>query len=183
MYECQRGLFLLAVRLKCEAWIGHIQFLQIWQQACEWGAENLLAEILARKHLNLSNPYSAFMVLGDVGARVLQYYACLEHQWLFQHQLPAKVEPRIVNWQDYGTQISFQFYDQPWEHLRGWQEVLKDLLSQLHEPDFLPRVMTVNMQRLSVFPNSEISGSQYLFYYDKVANCLGRYIKEISAQK
>jgi hypothetical protein len=48
----------------------------------EWGVENLLAEILARKDLNLSDPYSVFMLLGDLGARVLQYYMGLEDQWL-----------------------------------------------------------------------------------------------------
>lgn len=97
MYEHQRDMFLLMVRLKRGAWVGHSQFLQLWQQAGEWGVENLLAEILARKHLNLSDPYSAFILLGDFGARIFQYYVGLEHQCLLRHQFPAKVEPRVAN--------------------------------------------------------------------------------------
>ena len=183
MYEHQRDLLLLLVRLKCGAWLGHSQFEQLWQQASGWGAENLLAEILARKDLNLSDPYSAFMVLGDLGARVLQYYVGLEHQWLLRHQSPTKVGKRVVNWQDYGLQISSQFYDQSWERLTGWQEVLQTLLTQLQELGFLPRLLAVNLQRLSEFPNADLTGSHYLFYHDKVVDRLSRYIQDISAQK
>ena len=55
--------------------------------------------------------------------------------------------------------------------------MLKNLLTQLQELDFLPRVMTMNMQRLSIFPNLEISSSHYLFYHDKVVNRLGVTLK------
>ena len=122
---------------KCGAWIGHRQFLQLWRQTGELGVENLFAENLARKHLRLSDPYSSFMLLGDLGAKVLQYYAGFKHEWLPRHQLPIKVEARVVNWHDYDTQITSQFYDQPWENLTSWQEVLQSLSVQLQELDFL----------------------------------------------
>ena len=48
MYEHQRELFLLVVKLKCGAWVGHSQFLQLWQQSSEWGDKNLFAEIMSR---------------------------------------------------------------------------------------------------------------------------------------
>lgn len=145
--------------------------------------ENLIVEIMARKRLNLSDPYATFVLLGELGARIFQYYTGLEHQWLLRYELPSQVEPKVVNWQDYETQITSQFYNQPWEKLTCWKEVLQNLLTQLHKFDFLTQVMAENMQRLSIFPNSKISGSHYMFYHDKAVNRLSRYIEEVSAQR
>ena len=146
LYEHQRDLLLLLARRKCRAWLSHSQFAPLWQQAREWGVENLLAEILARKDLSLSDPHSAFMMLGDIEARILQYYGGLEHQWSLRNQLPTKVGKRVANWQDFGLHIYSQFYNQTWECLTCWREVIQTLLTQLQELDFLPRVLAVNLQ-------------------------------------
>ena len=58
----------------------------------------MFVEILARKHINLSDPYSAFMMIGDVGARILLYYASLEQQWVQRCQSDAIGERREVSW-------------------------------------------------------------------------------------
>lgn len=99
-------------------------------QCVEWGVENLFVEILVRKHLNLSifDPYSVFVVIGDLRARVLLYYAALEHQWALQHQFPIPAERRELSWYDYGAQINSQFYSQTWNNLQPWHGKLKKLL-------------------------------------------------------
>ena len=143
MYELQSQLFFLITRLKKFAWIDHLMFQQIWRQSIQRGVENLLAEILAHRHLNLSDPYSAFIVLGDLGARVLLYYASLENQWLLRHQTPLKAERREASWQDYSPQVLSQFYSQPMSSI--CQEGLKALLAQVKQPDFITEVLAANL--------------------------------------
>ena len=58
--------------------------------------------------------------------------------------------------------------------------MLHNLLTQLQEPNFLPRVMAANVQRLSEFQNSDVIGSHYLFYHDKVVDRLNIYIEDVS---
>ena len=44
----------------------------------QWGVKILLAKILARRHLNMSDPYSTFIIIGDLEAHILLYYTSLE---------------------------------------------------------------------------------------------------------
>lgn len=118
MFECQSQLFLLVVGLKKAAWIDHSCFLTLWQHSLEWGVENLFVEILARRQVNLSDPYSAFIVIGDFGARILLYYASLESQWLLRSKYPINAERREVSGKEYSVQVCSQFYAQPLENLQ-----------------------------------------------------------------
>lgn len=127
LYKIQRDLFLFTHGLTRSDWLDHSQFARIWHGSSEIGVENLFAEILARKHLQLSDPHAAFMVIGDMGARVLLYYASLESQWVGRYQLSAKEKIRVVSWQDYSTRISSQFYGQSNTSLQTWQLVLSGL--------------------------------------------------------
>lgn len=77
MFEVQCQFFLLVTSLQKSVWIDHNQFLRIWKQSVEWKVENMFVEILARRQIKLSYPYSAFIVIGDLGARILLYYASL----------------------------------------------------------------------------------------------------------
>ena len=121
LYEVHRDLFLVTHNLARSYWLDHSQYVAIWQGSVELGIENSFAEILARKHLQLSDPHAAFMLIGDKGARVLFYYASLESQWVGRHQLSAKENRRVVSWQDYSTRISSQFYGQSNTSLHEWQ--------------------------------------------------------------
>lgn len=86
MYESQCQLFLLAMGLQKIMWIDHSQFQRMWHQSEVWGVENIFVEILARREIQLSNPYSAFIIIGDLGARIILYYTSLESQWSHCHQ-------------------------------------------------------------------------------------------------
>lgn len=183
MYELQSQLFFLMTELKKFDWINHTMFQQIWNQSVQWGVENLLAEILARRHLNLSDPHSAFIVLGDLGARVLLYYAALETQWVLRHQYPLEVKKREASWQDYSPQVSTQFYSQPIASICQWQEVLKTLLIQVKQPDFITDVLAANLQRQTFSASKDVLGSHYLYQHDRVGNRLERYLREVDNQK
>ena len=110
MFEIQCQLFFMVTGLKKKEWLDHSRFQKVWQQSLEWGVENLFVEILVRKRLNLSDLYSAFVIIGDIGARVFLYYAALEHQWAIRHQFLVPTERREVSLFEYGTQVNSQFY-------------------------------------------------------------------------
>jgi hypothetical protein len=155
----------------------------MWQQCVEWGVKNLFVKILVRKHLNLSNPYYAFVVMGDLGARALLYYVALEHQWVLRNQYPIPAERREVSWFEYGTQVNSQFYSHKLSNLQPWQGTLRKLLVQLKHPDFVLDVVSSSTQRLSIFLSEKFSGSHYVYQYDKVVDRLERYVRDISAEK
>ena len=183
LYEVQCQLFFVLTGLKRAEWIDHIRFHSLWQQSVEWGVENLFVEILARRQINLSDPYSAFIIIGDFGARILLYYASLENRWILRHQFPIPTERREVSWQEYGTQVTSQFYGQPLGSLQQWQDTLQILLAQLQHPDFVSEVMSANMQRLSLVPSEGFTGSHYIFQLNKTVNRLERYLKEMATQR
>ena len=183
MFEIQCQLFFVVTGLKGKEWLDHSRFQKLWQQSVKWGVDNLFVEILVRQRLNLSDPYSAFVIIGDVRARVLLYYAALEHQWVLRHQFPMHAERREVSVFEYGTQVNSQFYSQAWDNLRPWSETLKKLLAQLRYPDFVSDVLVANNQHLSFCPSVDFSGSHYIYQFDRVVNRLERYIADVSIQK
>ena len=63
-YEHQSDLFFLTQGLAKSMWSDHNQFLRIWQASVKLGLENLFTKILARKHVQLSDPHSALLVIG-----------------------------------------------------------------------------------------------------------------------
>lgn len=183
MYDLQSQYFFLVTGLKKFSWIDHTMFQLIWQQSTQWGVENLFSEILARRHVNLSDPYSAFITLGDLGARVFLYYASLENQWVLRHQTPLIAERREASWQDYGPVVLSQFYSQPIAHIGQWQEVLRFLLAQVQRPEFITEVVAMNLQRHALSASQDIFGSHYMYQADRVVTRLGRYLQEVASQK
>lgn len=183
LYEAQRDLFFITHQLVRSAWLDHSLFVKVWQDSKEWGVENLFAEILARKHLQLSDPHAAFLIMGDIGARILLYYASLEDQWIIRHHLNVKDDRRLVSWQDYSTRVSSQFYGQSQTSLYEWQQVLSDLHRQLQHSEFVPKLLANNTRRLSIAQSVELNASHYLFQYEKTVNRLERYLKEVAARK
>ena len=183
MYENQCQLFLLAMGLEKSMWIDHRQFQQMWHQSEVWGVENLFVEILARREIQLSDPYSAFMIIGDLGARIFLYYTSLESQWSCRHQFSKQSEGRRVSWQEYGTQVSSQLYSQPLSKLQEWRETLQKLLIQLRQPDRVTESIRVNIQRLSVVPSEDFLASHYLYQFDRVVNRLEGSIRDLNNQK
>ena len=111
-YDFQRDLFLTMVGLELEACLTREQFQELWEFSVRCSVENLFTEILARKHLILLDPFTAYVVLGDVGARIYLYYADCEEQLHIRRALARRVEEREVDWSDYGTQMAQQFYGQ-----------------------------------------------------------------------
>ena len=183
LYELQRDLFFLTRKMVREEWLDNSQFLKVWAVSCEEGFEIFFVEILARKHLQLSDPHSAFLVIGDMGARVLLYYSSMESQWVNLRSLSHQGEKRVVSWQDYSTRISSQFYGQTQSSLCEWLLVLQNLYRQLQCSEFVSNLLSNNVQRLSIGSSANLNASHYLFHYERTSNRLEMYIKEASAGK
>lgn len=139
--------------------------------------------MLVRRHLNLSDLYSAFIVLEDLGARDLLYYAFLENQWLLRHQFPVDAKRREASWQDYGSHIMSQFYCQPVNNICHLRDNLRDLQAQLKRAEFIADVLTANLQRLSLSTNKDFSGAHYMYQFNRVVNRLERYLQEVTNHK
>jgi hypothetical protein len=175
--------FSFACRFEKSEWIDHSRFRELWRQSLDLGVEDLFVEIMARKHINLSDPYSDFIMIGDVEARVLLYYASLKQQWVQRCQNAAPSEKRKVPWQEYGVQVTSQFYSHPLESLHYWRGTLQELFNHVRQPTFLTNVISANVQRLSMSPSAGFTGSHYLFQIEKTTNRLERYLMEVNIQK
>lgn len=101
--KCLKGnvnFILINMGRRWSAWIDHSRVMKLWQQSVEWGVESLILEILVGRQIYLSNPYSAFIVMGDLGARIFFYYAIVEDQWILKQQFIVNAERREVSWQE-----------------------------------------------------------------------------------
>jgi hypothetical protein len=183
LYEQQRDLLFLTLGVTRSECLDHSHFHRLWRQSVQLGVENLFTETLARKEIQLSDPHSAFLIIGDIGARILLYYAQLESQWSSRKLRQNEREDRVVTWQDYSLQITSQFYGQPVAILQGWREILVGLNQKLQQPEFLSALLTNNVQRMSIASSVNLTGSHYLFHHSKTVNRLERYIREVSTQK
>ena len=56
---------------------------------------------------------------------MLLYNAGLEATMVFSVPTTNEGKTKVVNWQNYGSQVSLQFYDQQWGKLIAWHGVLK----------------------------------------------------------
>ena len=68
------------VGLELEEWLNQEQFQTIWNFCEKFNVENLFTEILASIHLRLMDPFSAFVLIGDMGARIYLYKVDCEEQ-------------------------------------------------------------------------------------------------------
>lgn len=150
LYELHRDLFLIMVGLESEAWLNQEQFQAIWDFCEKFNVKNLFTEILARKHLRLMDPFSAFVLIGDVGARIYLYYADCEAQLQLRRTSFRHLKGRQVDWTDYGVQMSQQFYGQSRETISRWRISLESLLPQVQHEDTLAMVLSCNLKRLYV---------------------------------
>lgn len=71
LYEIHRDLLLTMVKLELGEVLDQAQFQTLWAWCERLNIENLLVEMLARKHLKLSHPFSAFVEMGEFCMKLL----------------------------------------------------------------------------------------------------------------
>jgi hypothetical protein len=184
LYEIQRDLLLVMVGIDMGAVLTPEQFQCVWEFCGRFRVENLLVEILARKHLRLEDPFAAFVVLGDIGGRIYLYYAGCEEKLHFRRALGRQVAARNVDWLDYGTQMSQEFCRQSLQSLHRWRASLESVLPLLLNEDHLTVVLRGSLRRVY---NSEVpddfTASHYLYNREKAIHRVERYLNAIDINK
>ena len=183
-YVFKRDLFLTMVGLELGAHITKEQFQELWDLSLKCLVENLFTEILARKHLILLDPFAAYVVLGDVGARIYLYYAECEEQLHMRRVEGRRVEVREVDWDDYDTQMSKDFYEQNRETRDRWKKSLDELLPIVKHEDYLARILGYHLKRVYRATSIEdFTGSHYLYARDRAIERMERYIHAVEVRK
>lgn len=182
-YEIQRDFLLIMVGLQLEEWLTHAQFESLWYFSGRYHEENLLVEILARKHLRLLDPFSAFIMIGDVGARVFLYYADWEEQLHLRRSAVRHIDDRHVDWTDYGAQLAQQFYGQTNTTILIWKTNLESLLPLVRHEVFLTRILKYNLQRTyHTTSDGEFTTSHYVYNRDRALDRVQRYLVVVEAK-
>lgn len=101
------------------------QFFKLWSFYEKIKVENLFTEFLAQKHLRLSDPFAIFIKMGDIGGRIYLYYAKCEEGLHQRRGLRKQIEDRHVDWADYSTVMSQQFYSLGREVVVQWKASLE----------------------------------------------------------
>lgn len=146
--------------------------------------ENVFVEILACNHLQLLDPFSAFVMIGDVGARVYLYYADCEEQLHLRRTAARHIDVRHVDWTDYGTQLAQQFYGHSNETILRWRTSLESLLPIVKHEVFLTRILRYNLQRIyNMSLNGDFTTSHYIYNRDRALARVESYMVAIDAKR
>lgn len=106
--------------------------------------------------------------MGDIKDRIYLYYAKCEEHLHRLRGLRRQFEERRVDWADYGTQISQQFYNQKWETMVRGRASLESVLPLVKHEDYLTMVPSCSLKRVYNLNRVEdFMGSHYLYNRDK----------------
>ena len=183
-YRFQRDLFLAMVGLELEAWLNQQQFQTLWTFCGLLSIENLLTKILAQQHLRLLDPFSAYVTMGDIGARIYLYYAgCerhLHHRWMEgKHSAQRKVD-----WVDYGKRMAQQFYGQSHETMSKWKASLEKVLPLVQDEGYFLNALSCNLNRTYHLDRVEdFTSSHYIYNRDRAIQRIDRYLQTIHTKK
>lgn len=108
--------------------------------------ENLFIEILGIKHLKPLDPFSAFVRIGDQGARIYLYYLGCEEQLQIRRAAGRQSVERLVDWVAYGSYLFLQIYGQNNKFWGQWKDTLEVLLINIKDEDYLARIFYSNLK-------------------------------------
>ena len=183
LYEIHRDLLLAMVGMDLGAVLSREQFQFMWGFCGLYKVENLLVEILARKHLKLLDPFGAFVVLGDIGGRIFLYYASCEENLHSRRALGRHVEARNVDWLDYGTHMTQMFCHQSRESLHVWRASLESVLPLLLDEEQLSVVLRGSLMRIyNLEVLEDFTASHYLYNREKAIDRIERYLHAIEVK-
>lgn len=184
LYEIQRDLMLTMVGLELREVMDREKFKGLWEFCSKFKVENLLVEILARKHLKLSDPFHAFVVMGDIGGRIFLYYAGCEEKLLQRRGLRRQIEERVVDWTDYSTVIYQQFYHPERQIIAQWRASLEVVLPLVRHEDYFTMVLTCSLKRVYNSDKlDDFTATHYVYNREKAIDRIEKYLKAIDGKK
>ena len=108
----------------------------------------MLTEVMVRKHLQLSDIFSPFVKIGDIGGRIYLYYAECEERLYQRRGLRRLTKGRTVDWADYNILMSQQFYSPVSEIVVQWKINLKAIALLVKDDEYLERVLSYSLRRV-----------------------------------
>ena len=145
-YEIHRDLLLTMTGYELGDVLDRSQFFAMWAFCEKFKVENLLTEVLARKHLLLSDHFSAFIKMGDIGGRIHLYYAECEERLHQRRGLRRLTEDRQADWADYSIAMSQQFYSLGREIVVQWKANLEAVAPLVKHEEYLERVLNYSLR-------------------------------------
>ncbi len=183
-YEIHRDLLLAMTGYELEAVLDRSQFFVMWSFCERFKVENLFVEVLARKHLRLSDPFAAFIKMGDIGGRIYLYYAECEERLHVRRGLRRLTEERQADWGDYSAVMSQQFYSPGREAVVQWRTNLEAIAPLVKHEEFLEKVLSFSLRRVyNVAQIDDFTASHYLYNREKAIDRIDRYLKAIEGKK
>lgn len=184
IYEIHRDLLFVMVGLEMGDILDRIQFQTLWAWSEGLTVENLLVEIVARKHLILTDPFSAFVEMGDVGGRIYLYYAGEEEKLQQCKGVRRNYEERIVDWSDYATLMADQFYSQTAETMDKWKANLERVLALVKDEEYLTVVLGGSLQRVYNHEGVEdFTASHYVYNRERSIERIHKYLRAITVKR
>ena len=183
-YEIHRDLLFAMTGYGLGDVLDKSQFFVMWSFCERFKVENLLTEILARKHLRLTDPFVAFIKMGDIGGRIYLYYAECEERLHVRRGLRRLTEDRQADWTDYSIVMSQQFYSPGRETVIQWRANLEAVAPVVRHEEFLEKVLSFNLRRVyNVAQVDDFTASHYLYNREKAVDRIDRYLKAIDGKR
>lgn len=99
-----------------------------------------------------------------MSARIYLYYSGCEEQLQIKRSIGRQVHERVVDWADYGSQMSQQFYGHDSNNRAKWQNTLESLLLWVKDEDYLVRILDSNLKRTYQFTEVlDFINSHYIY--------------------
>ena len=183
-YEIHRDLLFTMTGYELGDVLDRTQFFELWAFCEKFKVENLLTEVLVRKHLQLSDPFSAFIRMGDMGGRIYLYYAECEERLHQRRSLRRLTEGRTVDWADYSVLISQQFYNPGRETVVQWKNNLESVAVLVKDEDYLDRVLGYSLRR--VYNSDQVddfTATHYLYNREKAVDRIDQYLQAMEEHR
>ena len=183
-YEIHRDLLLAMTGYEIGDILDRAHFFDMWTFCEKFKVENLFTKVLVRKHLQLSDPFSAFVKMGDIGGRIYLYYAKCEERLFQRRGLRRLTEGRNVDWADYSVLMSQQFYSPGRETVVQWKANLEAIAPVVRDEAYLERILSYSLRRVySSDQVDDFTATHYLYNREKALDRIDRYLKAIEGRR
>lgn len=174
----RQQLFLIAgVTYRDE--LNHNQFQQLWKLAVYHQMEDLVAEILARGDLHLLEPAQAYMLVGDIGVRVLLYHRELEMSQAARRRSEQVYSEgtRNLDCAELSRTMAIELTDN-WNALpvESWKYEVGVLDRVYQSENWITEMIRQNQERATYTKCSDVHVSQYFYTYRENQDRLKRLV-------
>ena len=95
-----------------------------------------------------------------------------------------QVPERMVDWADYGSQMSQPFYAHDRETKAKWRRTLEALQVQVKDEEYFARILGCNLKRTYQFTEVvDFCNSHYIYNRERAEDRIERYLKACDSKR